>query len=185
MSLGKLRTLIGNIIKESSEFYDSSFVDDIVPELMERGLLPDGIGDQLDSGNEAVIYEFGPDRVIRLHPTYEAYPEQVDKIVERMKNAPKGSMYVKIFDVGRIEGYDEDFGEDVTYAVYTVMERLTPLTPGEADAIDGVVTNRMDLNEIEPDSLRNFLEKYVELPIDQDSRNVMKRGDDYVIIDPE
>ena len=156
-----------------------------MPMLKKRNLLPNRIGQILGYGNEAIVFALGSDQAIRLHPTYENFPEQVDEILQRIKNAPSGGMYAQIFDVGKIKAYDEELGEDVTYTIYATMERLTKLSSEEASMIDNVITRRMQINDLEPGSLRDFLEKYVELPIDRDSNNVMKRGDNYVIIDPE
>jgi hypothetical protein len=180
-----IKTIINETPGHYSGFHDSYFVEDIIPMLKQRGLLPANMGRQLGYGNEAVVFALGSDQTIRLHPTYEDFPEEVDNTFNRMKNAPSGKMYVHVFDVGKIKAYDEERDENVTYAVYATMERLTKLSPVEASTIDDVVTQQAQIDDIEPGPLRDFLEKYVELPVDQDSKNVMKRGDDYVIIDPE
>lgn len=166
-------------------FYDSYFVNDIIPMLKERELLPDGVGRLIGYGNEAVIFSFGTDKVIRLHPTYEKFPEQVDEILHRMKDAPSGGLYATVYDVDIIEALDEESGDIVTFAVYAIMERLTGLNQEEAATIDDVVTKNLRLSDIPGGALQDFLKKYTKLPIDHDSKNVMKRGDDYFIVDPE
>jgi len=43
----------------------------------------------------------------------------------------------------------------------------------------------VSLDTVESDPLYDFLKAYLQLPVDHDSNNVMKRDDEYVIIDPE
>lgn len=183
ITLANLRRLIA----ESDNIdFDRYFVEDIMPMLKKSGMLPAGVGRMIGNGFEAIVFEFGSDRVIRFHPTYEYFEPQVEEVYGRMKNAPSGGLFVTIYDVGKVEGYDKERAEDVTYAVYAVMERLQPITSQEAEDIDAVVTKKASLDQLDVDpKLASFLTKYMTMPIDQDSRNVMKRGSEYVIIDPE
>lgn len=163
--------------------YDAWFKDEIMPKLRKRGLLPGPVGGFIGGGFEALVYKYSSDQVIRFQPTYEEHPSTIEQVYQRQLNAPSGPMYVQVTDVGKIDGYDEEMGQ-VTYAVYTIMEELDPIDDGDAEMIDAVVTKHADLEDAHQ-KLSEFLKVYIELPIDQDSRNVMMRGDEYVIIDPE
>jgi hypothetical protein len=186
VSIGELRRLIREAPGGRRGFADQYFVSDIVPKLKQSGTIPSGIGQQIGYGFEAVVFTFGHDRVIRLHPTYEYDKNQADELYQRMKNAPSGGLFVEIYDVGKAEGYDKDRGENIVFAVYTIMERLTPLPHWAADIIDEAVTKKAIPAQLDVSTeLTEFLQKYITMSIDQDSRNVMKRGEQYVIIDPE
>lgn len=65
------------------------------------------------------------------------------------------------------------------------MERLRPIDSAVADIIDLVVTKKLDLRQVNDPRLGDFLQRYINMNVDQDSRNVMMRNDEYVIIDPE
>ena len=168
-------------------FHDSYFVQDVLPRLQRSGQLPSQMGEVLGFGNEAIVFSLGTDRVIRIQPTYELWPEQADDVYERIKAAPSGGLYAERFDVRKIDGIDED-GDRVTFAVYAILERLFPLTDVERRIIDAAVraSSMSALSQEEvPKKLALFLQAYLTLDIDLDSANVMKRGDEYVIIDPE
>jgi hypothetical protein len=185
MTLRELRSLINVLIRES-EFYDSYFLEDIIPMLRDMDLLPPEMGQLINCGNEACVFAFGNDQVIRLHPTYEMPREAAERVFERQKSAPSGGLYVKVFDVGKIEAFDDDEGEETIYAVYSVLERLQDIDNKDAVAIDDVVTGSASIEDIDAsEQLKMFLEKYMSLPLDHDSNNVMMRDNDYVIIDPE
>lgn len=181
--IGELRQMIAELGSRVS--YDVWFKDDVMPSLRQRNLLPGSVGRFLDGGYEALVYEYGSDQVIRLQPTYEDGPEQVEKVFQRQLAAPQGQLFARIFDVGKIEGYDKELDNDITYAVFTIMERLNPIDRDDAETIDAVVTKKSDIADVPDQRLREFLRSYFEFEVDHDSRNVMMRGDDYVAIDPE
>lgn len=177
----KLRELLNESPDE-----DTYFTGTFMPWAKKQGLLPDGIGRKVGHGYEAIIYSLGADKVIRFHPTYERWPEQVEEILKRYKNAPSGGLFVKIFEVGTIHGSHPELGDDMTFAVYTIMENLDQITEADAEIIDSAITKRSDIDKLDAESkLKEFLKKYLALKIDLDSRNVMMRGSEYVITDPE
>lgn len=183
-TLTELRVLISEILK-AQKFRDNYFIEKIIPMLKMRKLLPLNMGQLLGFGNEAVVFALGSDQVIRLQPTYELFDDQVEEVLQRMQNAPTGGLYAKIFDVGKIEAYDDDEEKDVAYAIYTIMEKLSALSLDEANIIDDVVTGKVSLDTVKSGPLYDFLKTYLQLPVDHDSNNVMKRDDEYVIIDQE
>ena len=177
------------LIRESNEWkvepFDAYFIENIVPLIEESETLPGKLGRKLGHGHEAVVYEFTGDTVVRLEPTYEDWPDQIQEKLQRQKNAPSGGLYVDVIDVGLAKGYDSERDEDTTWAVYTVMEKVDQLSQDEAEEIDAVVLKRKTVDDVTELTLQSFLKRYMTLSVDHDSRNVMKRGDDYVIIDPE
>lgn len=136
-------------------------------------------------GNEAAVFQAGQGRVVRIQPTYEDQ-DNVESVYQRQSSAPSGGIYVEVYEVGKIEGYDEEAGDDIIFAVYTVMEDLDPLLESDKQIIEDVVVHKTPIESTDASpELVSFMRQYMALPIDHSDDNVMMRGDQYVIIDPE
>lgn len=187
ITTSQLRHIIREELQQS--FHDVYFIEDVLPTLLKTGELPTGVGKLIGYGNEAVVMEYGSDRIIRIHPTYQYDEAYADMIVKRLRNAPSGGLYARIFDVGEARDYDDDVADVVTFAVWAIIERLDPISKQDAKLIDDVVTGRATTDDIESAgasiTLIDFLDRYMSLSIDKSSENVMLRDDKYVIVDPE
>jgi hypothetical protein len=171
--------------KRNQGFYDSYFIETIIPKLKRDGILPPNVGNVVAFGNEGVIMEYSAGKVIKLVPTYEMFPDSdgVDYHLNKLKSIPDFELFVKIFEVGKLKGYDEEVGDNIVYAVYAVMEKLDQLTRDEKFIIDEVVSNPESVESLPDSDLKDFLRIYVKMRGDISSDNVMKRNDKYIIID--
>jgi len=198
--LGELRRLLVNSFSpqkgsrrielsrppDNDDQYDfDEFILNVVSPLKDQGAFPFDVGAVIGNGFEGVVCSSGSDKVVKLIPTYNAVPGSANAVIERLNNAPSGGLYVKIFDVGEVNAIDTSSGDTYTALVYALMERLEPLSTEDEEAIQVVIQHELRPEEVDNPRLGAFLKRYMSLRLDHDVRNVMKRGDQYVIIDPE
>lgn len=169
-----------------SGFHDSWFLDEL-PSIISSddtsGFNPELVGQKIGHGNEAVIFSYGDDKVIRFQPSYDLFIEDVD---DAWTQFHAKSERLGAIDDGRLTDHlaVSEASPEVPFAFWRIMPRYVHLSSDEKSTIENVVMGSMDVSDVQNVRLKTFLAKYVNSDDDISDENVMKdEQGNYVIID--
>jgi hypothetical protein len=79
---------------------------------------------ELGRGEDGIAYSIGPERVLKLFTSHNAYKAAVNAI-QRLWNQPESAgTEAMIYDAGAFKPFQDDFGATTTY--YYIIEKMTP-----------------------------------------------------------
>ena len=157
----------------------------VIPALVKQGAFDRPLGKLLGGGMEGCAYQYGDDQVVKIMPMWEDDEEGALMWYEGLKEWPSGGPFVVIHKLDLVHATDPTTGETYPLVINVFMESLDRLSRRESQILNDVVDDESRLEEVEDPKFREFLRLFLDESPDPQPGNAMKRGDEYVIIDPQ